>query len=242
MDQAEAALLFNDLFDDWIRERLSGQDETGSVIADLIAFDPDDVVETLRSIAETLRDNRDADALKATLGADPCGDFNGAVDAFGAFMDRCGGLEPESVAIAAGLKAMADEWRDLAGRSDFEAAVGVIRASVWPGEVFTQTGLPRLPEEGQVAGGRDVEGGWRAALSGGQRPLRRLSRSAFDPARDGRRLPAVTSGRRGEAARRELPGGQAARRLSTSTTSSTQPATCWPITRRSASRSPSDSR
>lgn len=81
MDPAEAALLFDDLFDDWIRERLSGEDATGSVIADLIAFDPKDVVQTLRSIAEVLRDNRDADALKATLGADPCGSFYEAVDA-----------------------------------------------------------------------------------------------------------------------------------------------------------------
>lgn len=143
MDPGEAALLFDELFEEWIRERLSGEDGTGSIIADLIAFDPDEVVGTLRSIAETLRDHRDADAIKATLGTDPCGAFRTAVEGFDAFMQGCGGIEPESVLVVAGLKEMAHEWRELTGKSDFEASVRIIRASIWPEAVFTGSGTFR---------------------------------------------------------------------------------------------------
>jgi ATP-dependent exoDNAse (exonuclease V) beta subunit len=138
LDPVDAGLLFDDLFDGWIRQKLGGED--GGVIADLVAFEPDQVVATLREIAGKLKDHRHAHVAQVSLGSDPCGAFQGAAAQFKAFLDGAGCHEPESHAIHDGFEEMLVDMGKLTGKSEIEAAIGVIRHDVWPEAVFTKSG------------------------------------------------------------------------------------------------------
>lgn len=90
LDPVEASLAFEDIFDRWIRERLSGHDPDATLLTSLVAMDSKIGVGLMRSVAETLRDNPGVSVARSALGADVGRAFSEAVEAFEAWYRECG--------------------------------------------------------------------------------------------------------------------------------------------------------
>ena len=105
MDRGEADLTFLEIVDDWLRERLSG--DQGGILAELVLHSPAETVALIRKIAENLRRRR-------TLVAPPASPLNGhltafrkATSGFSAFVRTTTVKEPETEEIARLLAEMA---------------------------------------------------------------------------------------------------------------------------------------
>lgn len=84
LDPAEVDLMFEDLFDRWIRRKLSGG-AGGGLVADIVAAEPDKGLETVREIARLLRRHRDAVVGDPGFSRADFADLRVAVTAFRAF-------------------------------------------------------------------------------------------------------------------------------------------------------------
>jgi exodeoxyribonuclease-5 len=105
MDRNQADLIFFEIVDGWLRERLSGSQD--GVLAEMVLHNPDDTVAFIEKIAENLR-------RCPTLVAPPCSPLDGclttferAVAGFSDFMDGAAATEPDTVTIVEHLSEMA---------------------------------------------------------------------------------------------------------------------------------------
>src|SRR5581483_5072547 len=78
VDPDEGGLLFNDLFDDWLRGRLATTPTEDDLFVELILNDPDATMELVRGVALFLRRNRSTGAPPAPLPRDPTARLNEA--------------------------------------------------------------------------------------------------------------------------------------------------------------------
>ena len=113
MDRGDADLLFTELVDAWIRERLSGGD--GALIAEMVSFDPKQTVNLIRQIAECLRKGRTIGVLAAVPVDQSVEEFLDRVSAFQGFAASCAAQEPETLQIIVGFEQMATAVRGSAG-------------------------------------------------------------------------------------------------------------------------------
>ena len=106
MDRDQVEFVFAEIVENWLRERLAG--EEGGLLAELVLRDPDATIALIRTVLGHLRRHRqfapyelqDLDRLAAG--------FREAVDSFTTFLDQAVVQEPETVAIA-------NQFRELAG-------------------------------------------------------------------------------------------------------------------------------
>ncbi len=121
MDRNQADLTFLEMVDDWLRERLSGNQ--GGILAEMVLHSPGETVALVHKIAENLRRRR-------TLAAPPISPLDGHLTAFrqatadfAGFMDAATATEPETVTIVERLIEMATA---LAGGPDLATPAGLV--------------------------------------------------------------------------------------------------------------------
>jgi CRISPR-associated exonuclease Cas4 len=88
LDGSEADIAFGTVFEQWIRERLTGSARPDDVIVALSRDDPRKVVATLRKLALFRRDHRAARPLPADFSGRPDLDLTDAVAEFGRWIRR----------------------------------------------------------------------------------------------------------------------------------------------------------
>jgi exodeoxyribonuclease-5 len=104
IDRSQADLIFLEIVDGWLRERLSG--DQGGILAEMVLHSPGETVALVHKIAENLR-------RRCTLAAPPVSPLDGHLTAFRqatadfvAFMRATAATEPETVAIVERLVEM----------------------------------------------------------------------------------------------------------------------------------------
>jgi ATP-dependent exoDNAse (exonuclease V) beta subunit len=105
MGRGDADLLFVELVDGWIRERLSGAD--GALIAEMVSFDPRQTVKLIRQVADCLRRGRTIEALAAIPVGQSVQAFLDCVAAFRGFAASCSAQEADTLKIIASFEKMA---------------------------------------------------------------------------------------------------------------------------------------
>lgn len=95
MDPVEASLAFEDIFDKWIRERLSGHDPDENLVTSLVGMEAKGGVALVRSVADALRDTPGVGVARHRLDEDVTSEFATAVQAFDEWYRKCGYLVPE---------------------------------------------------------------------------------------------------------------------------------------------------
>lgn len=105
MDRNQADLVFIEIVDTWLRERLSGGH--GGVLAEMVLHSPGETVALMHKIAEALRRRRSLAAPAVTPLASHLQAFRRATADLSAFMRAAGAIEPETEAYAARFCEMA---------------------------------------------------------------------------------------------------------------------------------------
>jgi len=105
MDGAQADLLYAEIVEGFLRERLSTG--RGGILAEMVLHEDGPTVRLMHRIADALRRRRTLAAPAVVPLADALRAFRDAVDALAAFADGSAVAEPETAAIARGLVAMA---------------------------------------------------------------------------------------------------------------------------------------
>ena len=136
-DRNQADLIFQEITDAWLRERLSeGQD---GVLAEMVLYSPTGTVALIQKIAENLR-------RRPTLSPPPASPIEGHIQsfcrsstAFAAFMQSAPAVEPETAAIVEQLQEMAAA---LDKAPDPRTPPGLVSALVVrpPSELCTKSG------------------------------------------------------------------------------------------------------
>ena len=141
IDGSQADLNFLDIIDNWLRERLSGNQ--GGVLAELVLHDPGETVALMRKIVESLRRSRNLLGPDAMPSADHLQAFREAVDKFSTFMQGAEFVEPETKVIATRLSEMAVS---LPSDTDVSTPAGLVRLLVTHlhPDLFTTVGSFRL--------------------------------------------------------------------------------------------------
>ena len=105
MDRNQGDLVFGEIVDTWLRERLSDQQD--GFLAEMVLYSPEAAVKLVHTVAENLRQRR-------TLGAPPASSLDGrrvvfdnAVADFESFVNGAAVFEPETVAMVQNFVAMA---------------------------------------------------------------------------------------------------------------------------------------
>jgi ATP-dependent exoDNAse (exonuclease V) beta subunit len=122
MDRNQADLIFLEIVDGWLRERLSG--DQGGILAEMVLHSPGETVVLIHKIAENLRRRR-------TLKTPPVSPIDGHLTAFGqatadfvTFMRAAAATEPETEVIAERLSEMTAA---LAASPDPSTPSGLVR-------------------------------------------------------------------------------------------------------------------
>jgi exodeoxyribonuclease-5 len=126
LDPVDAGLAFDDIFDKWLRSRLSGHDPNESLITSLITSDPKSGLALIRQVADILRENPELQVPEAKFDEQSASAFAEAVTAFEKWYATCGYSVPEHEQYLDALK----ELR-TAARSHFtthSAALGLAAA------------------------------------------------------------------------------------------------------------------
>jgi ATP-dependent exoDNAse (exonuclease V) beta subunit len=108
-DREASGLLFGEVFDTWLRERLSGQRRPGDLLVMLYLDDPAATAALLRLIAGRLLAHRDARVMACEMVAEPLGTVRLAVAALRAFLGEASCQEPETLAISEQLELLIAE-------------------------------------------------------------------------------------------------------------------------------------
>lgn len=125
MDRNQADLTFLEIVDDWLRERLSG--DQGGILAEMVLYDDQKALALVRTIAENLRHRR-------TLAPPPVSPLDGHQTAFrqasanfATFMRGVAATEPETEAIVERLVGMATAF---AAGTDLATPSGLVQLLV----------------------------------------------------------------------------------------------------------------
>lgn len=106
MDRDQSDLVFVDIVETWLRDRLSG--EEGGLIAEMVLRDPAQTVSLIHTIVGHLRHHRTATALPAAPLPPAVQAFQDQVAAFNRFLADMDEAEEETVAIAIRFAEMAE--------------------------------------------------------------------------------------------------------------------------------------
>ncbi len=110
IDPTEVELVFQDILDQWLRERLSGEPEDDDLLAELILAEPARTLKLITEAGVFLKKNRTAAAPPSPPFAGAVAPFREAVDAFHAFLSEAGCSEPGTEDIVAGFEELADHF------------------------------------------------------------------------------------------------------------------------------------
>ncbi|MGF6872221.1 UvrD-helicase domain-containing protein [Paraburkholderia sp. MM5477-R1] len=105
MDRNQADLVFDEIVDGWLRERLGGTQ--AGVLAELVLHKPAEAVALVRKIAGSLRRRRTLRAPNVAALHGPFQAFQQATATFGAFAHGTPAMEPETARIVDHLKELA---------------------------------------------------------------------------------------------------------------------------------------
>jgi len=122
MDSAQADLIFLEIVDGWLRERLSG--DHGGILAEMVLHSPTDTVALVRKIAENLRRRRTLAAPPVFPLDDRLAAFHRTTTDFATFMRGTTAIEPETAVYVGRLVEMAAL---LAAGPDPATPAGLIR-------------------------------------------------------------------------------------------------------------------
>ena len=137
IDRNQADLNILEIVDDWLRERLSG--DQGGVLAELVLHNPGETVALMHKIAEALRRSRNLVAPEAMPFAGHLQAFQQAAGDLSAFMQGAGVDEPETEVFAARFSEMAAALPSVADGSTPAGLVGLLVARPHP-DLTTGTG------------------------------------------------------------------------------------------------------
>lgn len=104
-DRSQADLIFLEIIDGWLRERLSGSQ--GGILAEMVLHSPGETVALIHKIAENLRRRPTLSAPSASSLEGHLTTFRQTVEEFSGFMNGLEASEPETVAIVKRFAEMA---------------------------------------------------------------------------------------------------------------------------------------
>ena len=155
MDRDQADLVAENVLDDWLRERLSG--EASSLLVELVQEDPKPTIDLVRKMLAQLR--RDREATADNPPEDPgelVNAFRGAANRLRDFVDGAPAEEAETSAIAECFDAMAEELAADPQADDPADLVALLRVQTHPDLLTTQGDFYRYRKKvkwGQAARG-----------------------------------------------------------------------------------------
>ena len=106
LDAGQATLIFNEIVDDWIRERLSNE-KMGGYLPEMVMQDPKQTINQIREIANKKRELRSLKAPEISTKDLQINDFLNAVTELSAFIKK-------SEVVESGLKEKEASFQDLA--------------------------------------------------------------------------------------------------------------------------------
>lgn len=134
LDPVDAGLAFDDIFDKWLRSRLSGHDPDENLITKIITNDPKAGMGLIRQIADSLRENPALKVPTVSFDTSSTADFCTAVTTFETWYATCGYAVPEHDQFLDALKA----FRDLARKPGKPHMVAIeIAAAAHASYLFT---------------------------------------------------------------------------------------------------------
>ena len=137
IDGAQADLAFMEIIDDWLCERLSG--DQGGVLVELVLQSPDKTVDLMREIVDALRRSRNLAGPDALPSADHLQTFREAVAKLSTFMEESDVVEPGTEEIVKRLSEMAGSLPSDQDASTPAGLVGLLVTNLHPA-IFTGTG------------------------------------------------------------------------------------------------------
>lgn len=156
IDPSEADIAFEELYDSWLRDHLSGRVDD-DVVAELVVANQNGAVELIRNIADFRRKNRDARAASIVWSPDLLGVFTQAVAKFSRVASGWEFDEPETASVANDFVDFAKSLASSLVSSGQPTSRALIDALFLarPETCFTQVGGKRvLQKKGQVGEGR----------------------------------------------------------------------------------------
>ena len=111
LDPVEAGMVFDDIFEKWLRSELSGHDPAASVIASIVTHEPKSGVALIRSISDILRNNPFLTVPAMELDDAEIEDFTSLVAGFERWYASCGYVVAEHEPYLAALKEIAASMR-----------------------------------------------------------------------------------------------------------------------------------
>ncbi|MTH95403.1 exodeoxyribonuclease V subunit beta [Roseibium sp. RKSG952] len=162
-DAAEADLLFEDVFEKWLRDTLTDSHRGSGMLPIFVDYDPDAAMRTVRTISTILRSHRDMKMVDSGFPVDELQAFIEGVSEFKAFMkgfrdsnDGKDYAEDETWEIVEALERLSTVWKTVQVKGGVAAALEICAAG--PEEsVLTNSGTVRKYRYG---------GKWKAALKG----------------------------------------------------------------------------
>ncbi|WP_126402202.1 UvrD-helicase domain-containing protein [Blastochloris tepida] len=124
MDRDQADLIFREIVDGWLKERLSG--ESGGILAEMVLQDRDRALTLIRTIAENLRRHRALVAPPASPIDGHLTAFRKAVADFEAFIRRAAASEPETAAVVERFTEMAIALAGLPAATTPSGLIGIL--------------------------------------------------------------------------------------------------------------------
>lgn len=158
-DASEADLLFEDVFERWLRDTLTDSRRGTGMLPIFVDFDPDAAMRTVRTISSILRSHRDMKTIDPGFPDTELKTFFEGVEGFKEFMESFDGYgEDGTWEIVEALVRLSEEWQARVGQKDFAGALGL--CVVGPEEaVLTSSGTVRKYR---------YAGKWKAALKGSE--------------------------------------------------------------------------
>ncbi len=137
LDSGEADLAFEEILDNWLRERLSNND--AGLIAEMVRHEKDDTIETIRSVLQQMRKRRTILAPE-TVPLEPLvQNFVNSVSEFSKFIKDSNFLEPETVEIVRHFETLLTEIPKNLTVSDASSIIKLVASSPHE-ELLTQKG------------------------------------------------------------------------------------------------------
>jgi len=108
LDPVEASLMFDDVFNEWIRKRLDTADDHLDILTELVSVDPARGISAIKELASVLRLSPDLEITDHAYDHGLCEEFSAAVKAFRDWCDALPTCPPEHDAVIEALSRMAD--------------------------------------------------------------------------------------------------------------------------------------
>lgn len=130
-DRSQSDLVFNEIVDEWLRERLSG--EADGVIAEMVLQNSDGTVALVRKIANNLRKYRVLNSPPLASLVDLAEEFNKAAIEFDRIINSTPVREEECIEYSACFSEMAKEFRGSNSIEQPENLVRILNVGAHPG-------------------------------------------------------------------------------------------------------------